>query len=98
MQHLKFYRPEDDTVHEGPDRVLPCKLQCKHCGTWIADEVCPADIRWNPGTLRRLWAWRGVGWCGVVWRGVAWRAGVVWYDVAWYGMAWRGVARHIIYN
>ena len=51
MQHLKFYRPEDDTVHEGPDRVLPCKLQCKHCGTWIADEVCPAGHSmepWNP--------------------------------------------------
>ena len=36
---LRFYSPEEDAAYEnGEDRCLPCKIQCKHCGTWVADE------------------------------------------------------------
>ena len=38
-QHLRFYNTEHDTVFEdGQERVLPCKIQCNHCGSWVADE------------------------------------------------------------
>jgi hypothetical protein len=35
---LRFYNAETDAVHEGRDRVLPCKISCSHCGTLVADE------------------------------------------------------------
>jgi hypothetical protein len=36
---LRFYNPQTDTAFEnGSDRSLPCKVQCKHCGTWVAHE------------------------------------------------------------
>lgn len=39
--HLRFYNAEKDAVYIGADRAgreLPCKMQCNHCGTWVADE------------------------------------------------------------
>eukprot|EP00300_Choanocystis_sp_HF-7_P009508 c1646_g1_i1.p1 GENE.c1646_g1_i1~~c1646_g1_i1.p1 ORF type:complete len:505 (-),score=86.00 c1646_g1_i1:11-1525(-) len=38
IEFLKFYSPTEDANYDGPERELPCKLSCKHCGTWIADE------------------------------------------------------------
>lgn len=39
LQHIRWYNPEKDTVcHDVAKRDLPSKLQCTHCGTWIADE------------------------------------------------------------
>lgn len=38
-QFLRFYNLEHDAAFEdGEKRILPCKVQCKHCGTWVADE------------------------------------------------------------
>jgi len=39
IKFIRFYNTSEDAAYEdGRDRKLPCKLQCKHCGTWIADE------------------------------------------------------------
>lgn len=34
IDHLRFYNSERDRY----DRILPCKVSCKKCGTLIADE------------------------------------------------------------
>eukprot|EP00040_Diaphanoeca_grandis_P026395 m.147750 g.147750 ORF g.147750 m.147750 type:complete len:593 (+) comp30558_c0_seq1:116-1894(+) len=39
LKWIRFYEPATDSVHSGDSRSLPCKLQCKHCGTWVADEA-----------------------------------------------------------
>eukprot|EP00928_Gymnodinium_smaydae_P001462 TRINITY_DN10539_c1_g3_i1.p1 TRINITY_DN10539_c1_g3~~TRINITY_DN10539_c1_g3_i1.p1 ORF type:complete len:505 (+),score=67.68 TRINITY_DN10539_c1_g3_i1:53-1516(+) len=37
--YLRWYNTSNDTVYtDGAARELPCKLQCRHCGTWVADE------------------------------------------------------------
>lgn len=39
LQHLRWYHVQTDTVCiNGAERVLPSKVQCSHCGTWVADE------------------------------------------------------------
>ncbi|CAJ1352560.1 unnamed protein product, partial [Effrenium voratum] len=36
---LRWYHTSTDTVcTNAAERVLPSKLQCSHCGTWVADE------------------------------------------------------------
>eukprot|EP00929_Paragymnodinium_shiwhaense_P045510 TRINITY_DN23250_c0_g1_i2.p1 TRINITY_DN23250_c0_g1~~TRINITY_DN23250_c0_g1_i2.p1 ORF type:complete len:126 (-),score=10.52 TRINITY_DN23250_c0_g1_i2:52-429(-) len=47
LEWLRWYKTDTDTVYlDGAEKQLPCKIQCKHCGTWIADEG---------RTLRFLW-------------------------------------------
>eukprot|EP00929_Paragymnodinium_shiwhaense_P045509 TRINITY_DN23250_c0_g1_i1.p1 TRINITY_DN23250_c0_g1~~TRINITY_DN23250_c0_g1_i1.p1 ORF type:complete len:418 (-),score=72.00 TRINITY_DN23250_c0_g1_i1:44-1297(-) len=39
LEWLRWYKTDTDTVYlDGAEKQLPCKIQCKHCGTWIADE------------------------------------------------------------
>jgi len=41
---LRWYSPSlDEAWDDGEQRVLPCKVQCAHCGTWVMDE--------NEGTI-----------------------------------------------
>lgn len=36
---LRWYDPKNDVkCRNGEERVLPSKLRCSHCGTWLADE------------------------------------------------------------
>lgn len=39
LMYLRWYNTEKDEMYtEGATRMLPCKLQCNHCGTWVAEE------------------------------------------------------------
>jgi hypothetical protein len=51
IEHLRFYNSERDRH----DRILPCKVSCKRCGTPVADEgrrmwlAFPALFDFGPG-------------------------------------------------
>eukprot|EP00434_Breviolum_minutum_P019958 symbB.v1.2.017607.t1/scaffold1376.1/size122662/7 len=39
LSFLRWYHTATDAVcSNGTERLLPSKLQCTHCGTWVADE------------------------------------------------------------
>mmetsp|Transcript_31582 Transcript_31582/g.73624 ORF Transcript_31582/g.73624 Transcript_31582/m.73624 type:complete len:477 (+) Transcript_31582:97-1527(+) len=39
FEHLRWYNCSSDfATTSGDERELPSKVQCKHCGSWVADE------------------------------------------------------------